>query len=46
MLKYEKEDNKLDKRDIERWTDDELLDTFIDENNLWESREGQVNYIS
>ena len=25
--------------DIERWTDDELLDTFIDENNLWESRE-------
>ena len=25
--------------DIERWTDDELVDTFINENNLWASRE-------
>ena len=25
--------------DIERWTDDELVDTFIDENNLWKSRD-------
>ena len=45
MLKYRSQfDNWLLKiveegYDIERWTDDELLDTFIDENNLWESRE-------
>ena len=25
--------------DIERWTNDELVDTFINENNLWASRE-------
>ena len=25
--------------DIDRWTDEELLDTFINENDLWESRE-------
>ena len=25
--------------DIERWSDDELVDTFINENNLWASRE-------
>ena len=45
MLKYRSQfDNWLlnileEGYDIERWTDDELLDTFIDENNLWESRE-------
>ena len=45
MLKYRSQfdtwlDNILEEGyDIERWTDDELLDTFIDENNLWESRE-------
>ena len=26
--------------DIERWSDEELIDTFIDEKNLWQSREG------
>ena len=26
--------------DIERWSDEELIDTFIDESNLWQSREG------
>ena len=25
--------------DIERWTDEELVDTFINENDLWDSRE-------
>ena len=25
--------------DIERWSDEELVDTFINENNLWASRE-------
>ena len=25
--------------DIERWSDEELIDTFINENNLWASRE-------
>jgi len=25
--------------DIERWSDEELIDTFIDENNLWKSRD-------
>ena len=45
MIKYRSQfDNWLlnileEGYDIERWTDDELLDTFIDENNLWESRE-------
>ena len=26
--------------DIERWSDEELINTFIDESNLWQSREG------
>ena len=26
--------------DIERWSDEELIDTFIDEKNLWKSRDG------
>ena len=26
--------------DIERWSDEELIDTFIDESNLWQSRGG------
>ena len=45
MIKYRSQfDNWLlnileEGYDIERWTDDELLDTFIDENNLWEARE-------
>ena len=26
--------------DIERWADEELIDTFIDESNLWQSRGG------
>ena len=26
--------------DIERWSDEELIDTFIDEKNLWRSRDG------
>ena len=44
MIKYRSQfDNWLlnileEVYDIERWTDDDLLDTFIDENNLWESR--------
>ena len=25
--------------DIDRWSDEELIDTFIDENNLWKSRD-------
>ena len=25
--------------DIERWSDEELIDTFIDESNLWQSRQ-------
>ena len=26
--------------DIERWSDEELINTFIDESNLWQSRGG------
>ena len=31
--------------DIERWSDEELIDTFIDENGLWESREGVLRAL-
>ena len=31
--------------DIERWSDDELIDTFIDENGLWQSREGVLRAL-
>ena len=31
--------------DIERWSDEELIDTFIDENGLWQSREGVLRAL-